>query len=108
MAKQKGAKYIDAKAVVSKEKPFKCRECDFNTTSRQGLKIHKSKAHFLQDAIFVRKFLIMKKKNEQTYHIVRYQCDEFDFMANEVITLDVHFGMKHSIKNNVASAIKNF
>ena len=30
------------------------------------------------------------KKSEHTYHAVRYQCNECDFMANEVETLDVH------------------
>ena len=48
------------------------------------------------------------KKNEHTYHIVRYQCDECDFMANEVITLQVHFGMKHSLKKQCGLCDKEF
>ena len=46
------------------------------------------------------------KKSEHTYHSVRYQCDECEFMANEIPTLQVHFGTNHSVKkNNVASVI---
>ena len=38
------------------------------------------------------------KKSQHTYHSVRYQCNECDFLANEVETLNVHFGIKHTNK----------
>ena len=40
----------------------------------------------------------MHKKNEHTYHYVKFQCNECDFMAKEEQTLHVHFGRKHSVK----------
>ena len=36
------------------------------------------------------------KKSEHTFHVVKYQCDECDFMANQIETLQVHFGIQHS------------
>ena len=36
------------------------------------------------------------KKSEHTFHIVKFQCDECEFMANQVETLHVHFGIHHS------------
>ena len=42
------------------------------------------------------------------YTILRYQCDECDFMANEVITLHVHFGIKHSIKKQCGLCDEEF
>ena len=43
---------------------------------------------------------VMKKhkKKEHTYHFVKYQCNECDFMENEPETLNVLFGIKHSTK----------
>ena len=44
ITKQKAGGVV-AEANVYKENNFKCRECDFTTSSRPGLKIHKSKTH---------------------------------------------------------------
>ena len=88
-----------------------CNKCDYKTTSRQGLKIHNSKVHsninfeefpaacdicekVLQNEMDLRKH----KKSQHTYHNVRYQCNECEFMANEVETLNIHFGKLHSEK----------
>ena len=38
------------------------------------------------------------KKSQHIYHSVRYQCNECDFMANEVETLNIHFGKTHTEK----------
>ena len=40
------------------------------------------------------------------YHVVRYQCNECDFMANEIETINLHFGKNHSDKNSVVSVTK--
>ena len=48
------------------------------------------------------------KKNEHTFHIVRYQCDECNFMANDITTLHVHFGMHHSVKKQCGLCDKEF
>ena len=96
---------------VHKENNFMCSECDFITNSRQGLKIHKSKTHskinfeefpaacnicekVLDNEVNLKKH----KKSEHTFHVVKFQYDECDFMANEVETLHVHFGLHHSEK----------
>ena len=119
--KQKSGKEIIAEDKISNENNYSCRECDFTTTSRQGLKIHRSKSHskinfeefpaacdicekVLDNIINLKKH----KKSEHTFHTVRYQCNECDFMANEVQTLHVHFGMTHSIKKQCGLCDKEF
>ena len=106
---------------VHKENNFKCSECDFITNSRQGLKIHKSKTHskinfeefpaacnicekVLDNEVNLKKH----KKSEHTFHVVKFQCDECDFMANEVETLHVHFGLHHSEKKECGLCDKEF
>ena len=119
--KQKAGKEVSAEIKTTNENSYNCRECDFTTTSRQGLKIHRSKSHskinfeqfpaacdicelVLENVTNFKKH----KKSEHTYHTVRYQCDECDFMANEVQTLHVHFGMTHSSKNQCGLCDKEF
>ena len=48
------------------------------------------------------------KKNEHTYHIVKFQCNECEFMALEPHTLQVHFGMKHAAKQHCGLCDENF
>ena len=48
------------------------------------------------------------KKSQHTYHSVRYQCNECDFMANEVEALNVHFGTKHAQKYQCGLCDKTF
>ena len=45
------------------------------------------------------------KKLLHTYHSVRYQCNECEFLANEVETLNVHFGIKHTNKCGLCDKI---
>ena len=45
------------------------------------------------------------KKSEHTYHSVRYQCNECDFLAHEIETLNVHFGLKHTNKCGLCDKI---
>ena len=110
--KQKPKKEINHENKISEEKAIKCNKCDFSTTSRQGLKIHNSKTHskinyeefpaacdVCEKVLDNEISLKQHKKREHTYHSVRYQCNECEFMANDPLTLHVHFGVNHSPKN---------
>ena len=99
----------------------KCDHCDFTSTTKQGLKIHNTRVH---STIDFSKFpaacdvcgkvlenenkLKKHKKSEHTYHAVKFQCNECEFMANEIETLDVHFGRKHSDKKQCGLCDKTF
>ena len=48
------------------------------------------------------------KKKEHTYHIVKFQCNECEFMANDPHTLQVHFGLNHSITKQCGLCDENF
>ena len=48
------------------------------------------------------------KKNEHTYQIVKFQCNECEFMANEPHTLHVHFGVNHSEKKHCGLCDQEF
>ena len=118
MYKQKIRKEKEPTVDVS---TIQCNKCDYKTTSRQGLKIHNSKVHsnidfeqfpaacdicekVLQNESDLRKH----KKSQHTYHNVRYQCNECEFMANEVETLNIHFGKKHTEKPQCGLCDKTF
>ena len=88
---------------------IKCNKCDYTTTSRQGLKIHTTKSHSKVDFVAFptacdvcekvlenESKLREHKKNEHTYHTVKFQCNECEFMASDPHTLQVHFGINHS------------
>ena len=109
--KQRVKKGKAAESTVPEDASIQCINCDFKTTSKQGLKIHNSKVHskinfeefpaacdvcekILQNENELRKH----KKSQHTYHNVRYQCNECDFLANEAETLNVHFGIKQTNK----------
>ena len=91
------------------ERRIQCNKCDYTTTSRQGLKIHSSKVHSKIDFVEFpavcdvcekvlenENILKQHKKSEHTYHFVKFQCNECEFMAVEPHTLQVHFGLHHS------------
>ena len=48
------------------------------------------------------------KKSEHTYHNVKYQCNECEYMANEEQTLHVHFGRNHSVKKQCGLCDNDF
>ena len=119
--KQKVKKENDPCKTIPEENYIKCRKCDYTTTSRQGLKIHNSKIHSKIDfeefpaacdvcekVLENETVLKMHKKSEHTYRTVKYQCNECEFMANEVQTLHVHFGVKHSHKKQCGLCDKEF
>ena len=89
------------------EEEIKCPMCDFQTTSKQGLKIHNSKVHskinfadfpaacdVCEQVLSNIEELNQHKKREHMFHTVKFQCNECQFMANEPQTLQVHFGME--------------
>ena len=119
--KQKAKKVKVSEDKISEENSFQCNNCDFSTTSKQGLKIHNTKIHsrvnfeeFPAACDICEKVLenvtnlSKHKKAEHTFHNVKYQCNECEFMANEVQTLHVHFGINHSIKKQCGLCDKNF
>ena len=118
--KQKGKKEKD-QVPAPNASTIQCNICEYITTSRQGLKIHNSKVHsninfeefpaacdicekVLQNESDLRKH----KKSQHTFHIVKYQCNECEFMANEPETLNVHFGRKHSPKQQCGLCDKSY
>ena len=121
LCRQKTKKDKDSEAKVNKNADINCDKCEYTTTSRQGLKIHNSKVH---SKINVEEFpalcdvcekvlenendLTKHKKSHHTNHSVRYQCNECEYMANEVETLHVHFGRKHSNKKQCGLCDKTF
>ena len=65
-SKQKTRKVKDSETKIQEENAMKCRNCDYTTTSKQGLKIHNSKVHSKINfkefpAACVKKFLRMKQ-----------------------------------------------
>ena len=119
--KQKFTKQKVSEPIITEETSIQCEKCEYTTTSRQGLKIHNSKVHskinfeefpaacdICEKVLSNTTDLKKHKKSQHTYHNVRYQCNECEFMANEVETINVHFGRKHSNKNQCGLCDKNF
>ena len=120
--KQNTKKEKESAQVDSKENIINCDMCDYTTTSRQGLKIHNSKVHSKKinfkdfpvgcdvcEKILDNESNLKKhKKEEHTYHYVKFQCNECDFMANEPQTLHVHFGKLHSVNKLCGLCDRNF
>jgi hypothetical protein len=46
---QKTRREKDSETQISEEQQIKCNKCDYTTTSRQGLKIHRTKVHLKID-----------------------------------------------------------
>ena len=109
--KQKFTKQNASEPSITEDSSIQCNMCEYKTTSRQGLKIHNAKVHskinfeqfpaacdICEKILNNENDLRKHKKLQHTYHNVRYQCNECEFMANEIETLDVHFGRKHANK----------
>ena len=119
--KQKANNSKDSDNKICEENSFKCGKCDYISTTRQGLKIHSTKIHSKIDfekfpavcnvceKVFENETILKKhKKTDHTYHTVKYQCNECEFMANKVQTLQVHFGAKHSTNKQCGLCDKEF
>ena len=121
ICKQKTRKEKYSETQIPEEQQIKCNKCDYTTTSRQGLKIHCTKVHskidlgefpaacnICEKILDSESKLKKHKKSEHTYHSVRYQCNECEFMANEISTLQVHFGTNHSVKKQCGLCDRDF
>ena len=116
--KQKLRKEKNSESAICEDSAIQCNKCEYKTTSRQGLKIHSSKVHskidfeefpaacdICEKVLQNENELKKHKKLLHTYHSVRYQCNECEFLANEVETLNVHFGIKHTNKCGLCDKI---
>ena len=89
---KKFGKVKGSETKIHEENAFECRNCDYTTTSRHGLKIHNSKDHSkinskefpaacdICEKVFENETNL--KKLEHTYHNVKYQCNDCEYMAN--------------------------
>ena len=119
--KQKFTKQKNSETITTEDTSIQCDKCEYATTSRQGLKIHNSKVHskinfeefpaacdICEKVLKSETDLKKHKKTQHTYHYVKYQCNECEFMALEEETMSVHFGRKHSNKNQCGLCDKIF
>ena len=74
----KKIKEISEVAVIPIQK-FKCRNCDFETTSEKGLKQHTSKKH-----------------TKSEYKGTTFRCEDCFFLGNSKETLEIHKGKHHT------------
>ena len=121
LCKQKMGKEKMLENSLPEKKNIQCNKCDYTTTTRQGLKIHNSKVHSKIDFVTfpavcdvcemvleTETKLKDHKKKEHTYHIVKFQCNECEFMASDPHTLQVHFGLNHSLPKQCGLCDNNF
>ena len=95
---------------------YKCEECKFTSESERGLKVHIKRKHtILLDIPQSCEFCEVRCYNkgnledhlkEHTYNELKYKCEDCDFLANDILSLDVHVERKHS--GNFKCAICEF
>ena len=89
------------KMVELKEK---CFQCDFETTSKHGLKVHIAKKHTVRstfscefcERIFENEKDMRKHLKTHSYKKANFKCLECDFVGETEKTMDVHSGKEHS------------
>ena len=90
---------------------FKCEECNFSTSSKQGLRTHEKRKHTKasEQNKFPRSCDLCDKKirnvvelkqhmKTHSYKAVDYKCAECDFMGSNDTTMEVHMGKEHCEK----------
>ena len=102
----------------TKEKPmFRCETCNYKTESERGLKVHIKRKHenlqdkFPQSCDFCEykahsKSSLEDHLKEHTYKELKFKCEDCDFLVNDILSLDIHVGRKHS--GNFECAICGF
>ena len=85
---------------------FKCEQCNFETESEKGLKVHFRRKHVdVLDIPQTCDFCEMKCFNKQnledhlkkhSYRELKYKCEDCDFLVEDILSLDVHVERKHS------------
>ena len=90
------------------EDTINCEECNFTTTSKQGLKTHIKRKHTLLDSEEIPKTCdfcdvnfdnINKMKVHLKTHSFKkldFKCEDCDYFGPNEITMEVHHGRKHS------------
>ena len=103
-------KEIESNWKIKEKSIFKCEECNFTTSSEQGLKTHTKRKHIKTSKqpknyptncefcdIEVKSKLEMKLHlKTHSYKPVNYECAECDFLGTTEPTMDVHNGKQHS------------
>ena len=92
----------------TRQKEFNCTECDFSSSSQQGLKIHQRKKH---TNVEILEFPIkcdlcdieLRHKREKKLHMmshsykeVQFKCEECDFSGTNEVTMEVHVSKVHA------------
>ena len=87
---------------------FKCKDCEFYTTSKRGLRVHIKKKHtnlksdvfpiecdFCDDKLESEKEMKAHLKNHMCKEAV-FKCEDCNFFGENWSTMDVHHGKNHS------------
>ena len=88
---------------------FECENCEFKTTSKQGLKTHIKRKHITYET-FPTKCVLCESnlnwKEELLKHMpshsynpsseLNFKCEECDFWGPNQLTMEVHVGKHHS------------
>ena len=103
---------IDKKLKIIEETTdnilFKCKECNFSSTTEKGLNIHIKRIHELQTDVipYPKKCEVcekdVKSKKEMKIHMKthsyirpHFKCEECDFICERELTMEVHIGKVH-------------
>ena len=100
-----------------KPEPVKCNQCDFETNSKHGLKIHTARKHTLInensslkcelcDQEFEKQKDLRKHLKSHSYIEARFKCVDCDFVGESNETMEVHVGKEHT--NTFECGICNF
>ena len=85
----------------------KCSKCDFEGSSKHGLKVHMARKHTLHidskskicevcDQEFETLSKMKKHLKTHSYKKVEFKCVECDFVGSSEETMEVHYGKNHS------------
>ena len=100
----------DNKIKKQIQKSFKCSQCNFETNSKHGLRIHTTKKHTLTGNETYPKvcdfcddrfetFNDMKRHLKcHSYKEANYTCEDCEFISKHDLTMEVHLGKFHSEK----------
>ena len=98
----------------STESKYKCKDCDFASITKQGLKSHFTKKHksknqtcenlnfpkscdLCEEELKSRREMI-KHMRTHSYKNVQYQCEKCDFCGGDDYTMEVHIAKHHGDK----------
>ena len=100
------------KETRKKENPqtvnlLKCDQCNFETNSKSGLKIHTKKKHTSVNLSYPRKCELCEEELENiekmkkhikrhSYKKAEFKCDDCEFVGESEETMEVHIGKTHS------------